>query len=137
EFHVNAICAPSRASLLSGRTDHQMGFGTITEFAAGYPGYNSIWPQSNASVAEVLKDNGYSTAAFGKWHNTPGWELSDTGPFDRWPTGLGFEYFYGFQTGQENQWEPRLFRNTVAVEPAKTPAQGYHFTTDISNDAIH
>ena len=76
EFHVNAICAPSRASLLSGRTDHQIGFGTITEFATGYPGYNSLWPKNSASVAEVLKDNGYNTAAFGKWHNTPVWQAT-------------------------------------------------------------
>ena len=88
EFHVNAICAPSRASLLSGRTDHQVGFGTISEFATGYPGYNSLWPKSAASVAEVLKDNGYNTAAFGKWHNTPVWQATPAGPVDRWPNGL-------------------------------------------------
>jgi arylsulfatase len=135
-FHVNSLCSPTRAALLSGRNSHQLGFGTVIEGASGYPGYNATWPKKAASVAEVLKQNGYSTAAFGKWHNTPGWELTDNGPFDHWPTGLGFEYWYGFQTGQENQWEPRLFRNTVAVEPDSTPAQGYHFTTDITNDAI-
>lgn len=135
-FHVNSLCSPTRAALLSGRNSHQLGFGTVIEGASGYPGYNATWPKNAASIAEVLKQNGYSTAAFGKWHNTPGWELTDTGPFERWPTGLGFEYWYGFQAGQENQWEPRLFRNTVAVEPDKTPAQGYHFTADIANDAI-
>jgi arylsulfatase A-like enzyme len=136
EFHVNAICAPSRASLLSGRTDHQIGFGTITEFAAGYPGYNSIWPANSASVAEVLKDNGYNTAAFGKWHNTPVWEITPAGPFDRWPTGLGFEYFYGFLSAFDNQYYPRLYRNTTPVEPSKTPEEGYSLTTDLADDAI-
>ena len=135
-FHVNSLCSPTRAALLSGRNSHQLGFGTVIEGASGYPGYNATWPKKAASVAEVLKQNGYSTAAFGKWHNTPGWESTDNGPFEHWPTGLGFEYWYGFLGGSDNQWEPRLFRNTVAVEPDKTPAQGYHFTTDITNDAI-
>jgi arylsulfatase len=136
EFHVNAICAPSRASLLSGRTDHQMGFGTITEFATGYPGYNSLWPKDSASVAEVLKDNGYNTAAFGKWHNTPVWQATPAGPFDRWPTGLGFEYFYGFLSAFDSQYYPRLYRDTTPVEPPRAPAQGYSLTTDMTNDAI-
>jgi arylsulfatase A-like enzyme len=135
-FHVNSLCSPTRASLLSGRNSHQLGFGTVIEGASGYPGYNATWPKTAASVAEVLKQNGYSTAAFGKWHNTPGWETSDNGPFERWPTGLGFEYWYGFQGGQDNQYQPRLFRNTVAVEPSKTPAQGYHVTSDLADDAI-
>lgn len=136
EFHVNAICAPSRASLLSGRTDHQVGFGTITEFGTGYPGYNSLWPKSAASVAEVLKDNGYNTAAFGKWHNTPVWQATPAGPFDRWPTGLGFEYFYGFLSAFDSQYYPRLYRDTTPVEPQKTVAQGYNLTEDMTSDAI-
>jgi len=136
-FHVNALCSPTRAALLSGRNDHQVGFGTVTELASGYPGYNSVWPKSAASVAEVLKQNGYSTAAFGKWHNTPTWEVGPAGPFDRWPTGLGFEYFYGFLGGLDNQWRPRLYRGTVPVEPGKTPDQGYHINTDLADDAIH
>jgi len=123
-FHVNALCSPTRAALLSGRNDHQIGFGTVTDLATGYPGYNSIWPKNAASLAEVLRENGYSTAAFGKWHNTPIWEITPSGPFDHWPTGLGFEYFYGFQAGEDSQWEPRLFRNTVPVEPSQTKAQG-------------
>jgi arylsulfatase A-like enzyme len=102
----------------------------------GYPGYDSVWSKSNASIAEVLKQNGYSTAAFGKWHNTPVWEISPAGPFDRWPTGLGFEYFYGFLGAGTSQWEPQLYRNTVAVEAPATPEQGYHLTTDLANDAI-
>jgi len=135
-FHVNSLCSPTRGALLSGRNDHEIGFGTVADLATGYPGYNSIWPRSAASIAEVLKDNGYSTAAFGKWHNTPVWEINPTGPFEHWPTSLGFEYFYGFQAGEDNQWEPRLFRNTVAVEPPTTKAQGYHLTSDLANDAI-
>ena len=135
-FAVNAICSPSRASLLSGRNAHQVGFGSIAELPAGYPGYNTLWPKSAASVAEVLKDNGYSTAAFGKWHNTPVWQVSPAGPFDRWPTGLGFEYFYGFLTGSDTQYYPRIYRNTTPVEPPTSVEQGYHFTVDIANDAI-
>jgi arylsulfatase len=135
-FHVNALCSPTRSALLSGRNNHEVGFAAVSELAAGYPGYNSLWPKSAASIAEVLKDNGYSTAAFGKWHNTPVWEISPVGPFDRWPTSLGFEYFYGFMGGATSQWEPSLYRNTVAVEQPATPEQGYHLTTDIANDAI-
>jgi arylsulfatase A-like enzyme len=136
-FHVNSLCSPTRAALLSGRNDHEIGFGTVVEGASGYPGYNSIWPKSAVSIAEVLKQNGYSTAAFGKWHNTPSWETNPSGPFDHWPTSLGFEYYYGFMGGADSQWHPRLYRNTTAVEPPATPAQGYHLTTDLVNDATH
>jgi arylsulfatase len=135
-FHVNAMCSPTRGALLSGRNNHQVGFDPITESAAGYPGFNSVWPKSAASIAEVLKDNGYSTAAFGKWHNTPVWEVSPVGPFERWPTSQGFEYFYGFMQAATSQWEPSLYRGTVAVEPPGTPARGYQLTTDLANDAI-
>ncbi|WP_231943695.1 sulfatase-like hydrolase/transferase [Aeoliella mucimassa] len=100
-FHTTAICSPTRIALLTGRNHHQCATGTITELSTGYPGYHSIWPRSCASIAEVLKDNGYNTAAWGKWHNTPDWETSPIGPFDRWPTGLGFEYWYGFQGGRD------------------------------------
>ncbi len=137
EFHVNALCSPSRAALLSGRNAHEMGFGTVAELGAGYPGYNTLWPKDSVSVAEVLKDNGYNTAAFGKWHNTPAWQVSPSGPFDRWPTGLGFEHFYGFLSGADNQYYPRIYRDTTPVEPPSTPEDGYHFTVDITNDAIH
>ncbi len=136
-FHVNALCSPTRAALLSGRNDHEIGFGTVIEAAQGYPGYNSIWPRSAASIAEILRLNGYSTAAFGKWHNTPAWETNPAGPFDHWPTGLGFEYFYGFVSGMNEQYYPRLYRNTIAVEPPATPAAGYHLTTDLADDATH
>lgn len=136
EFHVNSLCSPSRSALLSGRNNHQVGFGTVAELAAGFPGYNTLWPKSAAALPEVLKDNGYSTAAFGKWHNTPPWQISPAGPFDRWPTGLGFEYFYGFMSGADNQYYPRIYRDTVPVEPPSTPEKGYHFTIDITNEAI-
>ena len=135
-FHVNSMCSPTRGSLLSGRNSHQMGFGVITESAAGYPGYNSLWPKSSAGIAEILKLNGYSTAAFGKWHNTPVWDVNPAGPFDRWPAGLGFEYFYGFLGAATSQWEPNLYRNTSAVEAAASPKEGYHITTDLADDAI-
>jgi arylsulfatase len=135
-FHVNAMCSPTRAALLSGRNSHQMAFGNITELASGYPGYNSLWPKESASIAEVLKDNGYSTAAFGKWHNTPMWEVNAAGPFDRWPTGLGFEYFYGFLSAQTSQWEPTLYRNTLPVDPLVSRRAGDHLTTDLVDDAI-
>ncbi|HWR16888.1 MAG TPA: arylsulfatase [Terriglobales bacterium] len=135
-FHVDSICSASRAALLSGRNSHQMGFGTIAEHAQGYPGYNSYWPASSASIAKVLTKNGYNTAAFGKWHNTPVWEMNPGGPYDRWPTGLGFEYFYGFLAAFDSQYTPRLYRNTTAVEPGTTAVQGYDLTNDMTNDAI-
>ena len=135
-FHVNSLCSPTRAALLSGRNNHQVGFGTVAESASGFAGYNSLWPKSAASVAEVLKDNGYSTAAFGKWHNTPIWQVSPVGPYDRWPTGLGFQHFYGFLAGYDNQYYPRLFRDTVPEEPPHTPQQGYSLTTDMTDEAI-
>jgi len=135
-FHVTALCSPTRSALLTGRNHHEVGFGTVADVGAGYPGYNTVWNPKTASVAEVLKGNGYSTAAFGKWHNTPVWEISPVGPFERWPTSLGFEYFYGFQAGLDNQFESRLYRNTIPVEPKKTPEQGYHLTEDLADDAV-
>jgi len=135
-FHTTAICSPTRAALLTGRNHHQVANGTITELATGYPGYNSIWPKSTASIARILRDNGYNTAAFGKWHNTPDWETSPVGPFLHWPTGLGFEYWYGFHGGETSQYDPQLFRNELAVEPPAKPEDGYHLTTDLVDDAI-
>ena len=136
-FHTSAICSPTRASLLTGRNQHQVGFGNLQDIPAGFPGYNTIWKSETASVAEVLKQNGYSTAAFGKWHNTPRWEINPAGPFNHWPTGLGFEYFYGFLAASDSQWEPHLYRNTTQVDAPAKPEQGYHLTTDLVNDAIH
>jgi arylsulfatase len=137
QFHTTAICSPTRASLLTGRNQHQTGFGNLQDIPAGYPGYNTVWHKETASVAEVLRQNGYSTAAFGKWHNTPVWEISPAGPFDHWPTGLGFEYFYGFLYGESSEWEPRLYRGTTPVDPPAKPEQGYHLTSDLVNDALH
>jgi arylsulfatase len=135
-FNGTPMCSPTRAALLSGRNSHQVGFGRISELAAGYPGYNSIWPKSAASMAEIMKLNGYGTAAFGKWHNTPAWEATPSGPFDRWPTGLGFEYFYGFIRHGSSQWEPNLYRNTIPVSAPTSPKEGYNLTTDLIDDAI-
>ncbi len=135
-FHVNALCSPSRASLLSGRNSHQLGFGDVAESAAPFPGYNTLWPKTTASIAEVLKRNGYSTAAFGKWHNTPTWQVTPVGPYDRWPTGLGFQHFYGFLAGYDNQYHPRLFEDTVPVEPPDTPQEDYNFNQDITGHAV-
>jgi len=133
-FRVAAQCSPTRAALLTGRNDHSVGFGKVGY--GRFPGYDCIWPKKVVSVAEVLRRNGFSTAAFGKWHNTPPWETNPVGPFDRWPTGLGFEYFYGFMYGLSDQWEPALYRNTTPVDPPATPEQGYYLTTDLTNDAI-
>jgi len=134
-FHVNALSSPTRAALLSGRNAHEIGFGTITEGANREPGYTSIWPKSAVPVAEVLKRNGYSTAAFGKWHNTPTWEVNPAGPYDHWPTSLGFEHFYGFLGGATTQYDPALFRDTTPVELPKTPEQGYLLNPDLVNQA--
>lgn len=138
-FHTTAICSATRAALLSGRNHHRVGFGTVADYARGYPGYDSVWKKSTASIAQVLRSNGYSTAAFGKWHNTPDWEITPIGPYERWPTGLGFDFFYGFMgpKGAENQWEPtKLYRNTLPVDAPATPEQGYHLTTDLTDEAI-
>ena len=133
-FHTTAVCSPTRAALLSGRNQHRVQFGNVSGQEKPVDGYNGIWPKSAASVARVLKDNGYSTAAFGKWHNTPNWEATPVGPFERWPTGLGFEYFYGFMAGEGDQWQPILYRNTVSMAAPQRP--DYHFNTDIAEDAI-
>jgi len=133
-FTTAAICSPTRAALLTGRNQHRVGSGTIAERAVDWDGYVGVIPKTSATVAEVLKDYGYSTAAFGKWHNTPATETTAMGPFDRWPTGYGFEYFYGFLAGETSQWEPRLIENTNTVEPPHDPQ--YHLTTDLANHAI-
>src|SRR5215467_10221066 len=103
-FHTTALCSPTRAALLSGRNHHSVHTGCITEMATGFPGYDSLWSKDTACIAEILGGNGYSTAAFGKWHNTPDFELGACGPFDRWPTGKGFDYWFGFQGGESSQW---------------------------------
>jgi arylsulfatase A-like enzyme len=135
-FHTTAMCSPTRASLLTGRNHHRVGNGQIAELANDWDGYSGRIPKSSALAAEVLKDYGYSTAAFGKWHNTPAAETTAAGPFENWPTGLGFEYFYGFLAGEASQYEPHLVRNTTVVEPPKTPEEGYHLSEDLADDAI-
>jgi arylsulfatase A-like enzyme len=116
QFHTTALCSPTRASLLTGVNHHRLGFGSVPELAIPYKGYNSVWPDQFASIAQVLSDGGYATSAFGKWHNTPVWETSPFGPFDRWPTGRGFDYFYGFLGADTNQWAPLIFENTTMVD---------------------
>ena len=135
-FHTTALCSPTRSALLTGRNHHSVGMGAITEFATSAPGNNSIWPNTAAPVAKILKLNGYSTAQFGKCHEVPSWEVSPVGPFHQWPTGTGFEYFYGFVGGETNQWYPALFENTVSVEPDRTPEEGYYLNDDLSDRAV-
>ncbi|UCH15975.1 MAG: arylsulfatase [Burkholderiales bacterium] len=135
-FHTTAMCSPTRASLLTGRNHNRVGNGQITELANDFDGYSGRIPRSSALIAEVLKDYGYSTGAWGKWHNTPASETTAAGPFENWPTGLGFEYFYGFLAGEASQYEPHLVRNTTVVHPPKTPEEGYHLSEDLADDAI-
>ncbi|MBV9698588.1 MAG: sulfatase-like hydrolase/transferase [Candidatus Eremiobacteraeota bacterium] len=135
-FHTTALCSPSRAALLAGRNHHTVGMGGITEIATSAPGYNSMRPNTMAPLPEILRLNGYSTAQFGKCHEVPVWEASPVGPFDRWPTGSGFEYFYGFVAGETNQWYPAIHEGTKHVEPPKTPEEGYHFMEDMTDRAI-
>ncbi|QDV34088.1 Arylsulfatase [Tautonia plasticadhaerens] len=135
-FHTTALCSPTRAALLAGRNHHSVGTGVIIEMGTGYPGYTGIIPRSTALLPKILGENGFATAMFGKWHNTPEPEISPAGPFDRWPTGLGFDEFYGFNQGEAHQFYPTLYRNTVPVEPPSTPEQGYHLTEDLVDEAI-
>ncbi len=133
-FHTTSICSPTRASLLTGRNHQRVGSGTIAERAVDWDGYTGVIPKTSATIAEVLHDYGYKTAAFGKWHNTPATETTAMGPFDRWPTGYGFDYFYGFLAGETSQYEPRLFENTNPVEPPHDP--NYHLTQDLVDKAL-
>ena len=137
-FNTTGMCSPTRASLLSGRNHHAAGFGRVADWATGTSGYNAVWKPEVASIARVLKDAGYSTAAIGKWHNTPEWEVSPAGPFERWPTGLGFEYFYGIMNhGGDNQWEPAsLYLGTNPVEALHADGHEYHLSTDFVDHAI-
>ena len=135
-FHTTAICSPTRAALLTGRNQHQVGFGNLADVAAGFPAYNALWKKETASLPRILQLNGYSTAAFGKWHNTPRWETSQVGPFNHWPTGLGFDHYYGFMAGDDNQWEPHLYNDTTQIALPGTPESGYHLTADLVNKAL-
>jgi len=134
-FHTTALCSPTRVALLTGRNHHLNNAGAIMELATAFPGNTGIRPNSLAPLAEMLRLNGYSTAAFGKYHETPPWEVSASGPFDRWPTRSGFDKFYGFIGGETNQWAPAVYDGTVRVETPADP--NYHFTTDMTNQAIN
>jgi arylsulfatase A-like enzyme len=135
-FHTTALCSPTRAAMLTGRNHHSVGMGAITEMATSAPGNCSIRPKDKAPIAETLRLNGYSTAQFGKCHEVPAWEVSPVGPFHQWPTGSGFEYFYGFVGGEANQYYPGLYEGTTAVEPPRTPEEGYTLTEDLADRAI-
>lgn len=133
--HTTALCTPTRAAVLTGCNHHNVASGAISNIATGFPGYNAVWPRSTACIAEILRANGYGTGAFGKWHNTPEWEMSPVGPFDHWPTRLGFDYWYGFQGADCNQWDPLLFENTAPfVRPESK--RGVHLDEDMADRAI-
>src|ERR1700731_1114848 len=134
-FHTTALCSPTRQAMLTGRNHHSVGMGGITEIATSAPGNSSVRPKDKAPVAETLMLNGYSTAQFGKCHEVPVWEVSPVGPFHQWPTGSGFEYFYGFIGGEANQYYPGLYEGTGPVEPEKTPEEGYTLTEDLADRA--
>jgi len=135
QFHSTALCSPTRAALITGRNHHSVGFGVIGEMSTGYPGYDSVIGPESATIGTILRDNGYATSWFGKNHNTPSFLYSAAGPFDQWPVGMGFQYFYGFMGGETDQWTPYLYQNTTPVFPwiGKT---GYNLTTDLADEAI-
>jgi arylsulfatase len=133
-FHTTALCSPTRTALLTGRNHHVNNAGVIMELATGFPGNTGVRPNSVSPLAEILRQNGYSTAAFGKYHETAPWEASVSGPFDRWPTRSGFDKFYGFIGGETNQWSPAVYDGVARVEVPRDP--NYHFTTDMTNQAI-
>ncbi|MEO1614654.1 MAG: arylsulfatase [Planctomycetota bacterium] len=133
-FHTTAICSPTRASLLTGRNHTRVGSGTIAERAVAFDGFTGVIPREAATVAEVLHHYGYKTSAFGKWHNTPATETTRMGPFDRWPTGYGFDYFFGFIAGETSQWEPRLTRNRTHIEPPH--GETYHLSEGMADEAL-
>src|SRR5262249_24372862 len=128
-FHTTALCSPTRMALLTGRNHHVNNAGAVMELATAFPGNTGVRPNSVAPLAEILRLNGYSTAAFGKYHETPPWEASVSGPFDRWPTRSGFDKFYGFIGGETNQWSPAVYDGVARVEIPRDP--NYHFTTDM------
>jgi arylsulfatase A-like enzyme len=135
QFHSTALCSPTRAALITGRNHHSGGFGVISELATGFPGYNSIIGADNATIGRILQDNGYATSWFGKNHNTPAFQYGASGPFDQWPSGMGFQYFYGFQGGETDQWTPYLFRDHTQIFPW-IGKPGYNLTTDMADEAI-
>ena len=136
QFHSCALCSPTRAALITGRNHHVAGYGVVGEAATGFPGYDSVIRKECGTVGEILKENGYATAWFGKDHNTPFYKASQAGPFDQWPTGMGFDYFYGFIGGDTSQWEPNLFRNTTAIYPYLGHEGQWNLTTAMADEAI-
>jgi arylsulfatase A-like enzyme len=134
-FHTTAMCSPTRAALMTGRNHHAVGMGTVVEISTGLPGYDATRPLSVGTLAQALSGNGYATGAFGKWHQTPTWEQSAAGPFDRWPTHEGFDRFYGFLGGEASQFEPTLVEGTTFVDPPRTAAEGYHLSEDLVDRA--
>ncbi|MEM9503408.1 MAG: sulfatase-like hydrolase/transferase, partial [Cyanobacteria bacterium P01_E01_bin.43] len=135
-FHTTALCSPTRAALLTGRNHHSVGSGTIQELATSFPGYTGLIPESTATIGQILQKNGYSTAWFGKNHNVPDNQTTSVGPFDRWPNGLGFDYFYGFIGGETDQWYPTLYENQNLVEELPLPEDGYNLTHDLADKTI-
>ena len=136
QFHSTALCSPTRAALITGRNHHSVGFGVITEMSTGYPGYDSVIGPESATIGTILKENGYATSWFGKNHNTPSYQYSLAGPFDQWPSGMGFDHFYGFMGGETDQWTPFLFRDQTQVFPW-IGHPGYNLTTDMADEAIN
>jgi arylsulfatase A-like enzyme len=135
QFHSTALCSPTRAALITGRNHHSVGFGVVAEMTTGYPGYDTLIERDSATIGRVLRDNGYATSWFGKDHNTPAFQASQVGPFDQWPVGMGFEYFYGFVGGDTSQWQPNLFRNTTAIYPYVGKPE-WNLTTAMADEAI-
>jgi arylsulfatase A-like enzyme len=137
QFHNTALCSPTRAALITGRNHHSVGYGVVAEFATGYPGYDATIPKDKATIGRILKDNGYATSWFGKDHNTPVWDATAAGPFDMWPSGYGFQYFYGFPVGETAQWTPYLFRNHTPIFPWEGKPPGtWNLMTAMADDAI-
>ncbi|WP_327209681.1 arylsulfatase [Rhizobium leguminosarum] len=135
-FHSTSLCSPTRAALITGRNHHSVGAGVVGEIATGYPGYDSIIPIEKGTIGTILKENGYATSWFGKNHNTPSYQSSQAGPFNQWPTGMGFEYFYGFVGGDASQWQPNLYRNTTAIYPFEGNPT-WNLETAMADEAIH
>ena len=134
-FHSTSLCSPTRAALITGRNHHSVGNGVVGEIATGFPGYDSIIPIDKGTIGTILRDNGYATSWFGKDHNTPSYQSSQAGPFNQWPNGMGFEYFYGFVGGDASQWQPNLFRNTTAIYPFQDNP-GWNLETAMADEAI-
>ncbi|MGO8688263.1 MAG: arylsulfatase [Thermoguttaceae bacterium] len=134
-FHSTSLCSPSRAAIITGRNHHVAGFGVVGEIATGFPGYDSVIRKENGTIGAILKENGYATSWFGKDHNTPFYQATQAGPFDQWPNGMGFEYFYGFVGGDASQWQPNLYRNTTAIYPFEGKP-GWNLTTAMADEAI-